>query len=207
MKTYDTQYLGIMSDIIEKGSDSGDRTGTGTRKVFTRMTRWNMADGFPLLTTKKLHLKSIVHELLWLISGNTNIKYLQDHAVSIWDEWAVTEASFSEIRKRMEQLRVLIAKEEHGASSYLEYLHEYKQLQLSLDKVQVGDLGPIYGKMWRAWPSTNGEDIDQLSAVIERIKSKPDCRRHIVNAWNPEFLPVDGIAPHLQPFYGKSGRK
>ena len=132
------QYHQLMQHILDKGSDKGDRTGTGTRSVFGYQMRFDLADGFPLLTTKKLHTKSIIHELLWFIAGDTNVKYLQDNGVSIWDEWA--------------------------------------------DK--NGDLGPVYGKQWRNWPTPDGKTIDQLSELIAQIKSNPNSRRLMLSAWN-----------------------
>lgn len=130
------QYLDLLSEIMNNGVDKMDRTGTGTRSVFGRQMRFNLAKGFPLVTTKKVHLKSIIHELLWFIKGDTNIKYLTDNGVRIWNEWAD----------------------------------------------ENGDLGPVYGAQWRNW---NGEGIDQLADVINRLKTNPNDRRMIVSAWNP----------------------
>ena len=132
------QYLDLMQLVLDKGTDKTDRTGTGTRSVFGHQMRFDLNAGFPVLTTKKLHLRSIIHELLWFIKGDTNIKYLKDHGVSIWDDWAD----------------------------------------------QNGELGPVYGSQWRAWPAADGRKIDQLSQVIEQIKKTPDSRRLIVSAWN-----------------------
>lgn len=132
------QYLDLMRHVIDHGVDKEDRTGTGTRSVFGYQMRFDLQQGFPLLTTKKLHLRSIVHELLWFLSGDTNIRYLKDNGVSIWDEWADDN----------------------------------------------GDLGPVYGSQWRNWPLPNGGHIDQISQVIEQIRSNPDSRRLIVSAWN-----------------------
>ncbi len=132
------QYLDLMRDVLENGTKKEDRTGTGTLSVFGRQVRFDLADGFPMVTTKKLHLKSIVHELIWFLSGDTNIKYLKDNGVRIWDEWADEE----------------------------------------------GNLGPVYGHQWRSWPTADGREIDQISNIIERIKSNPDDRRLIVSAWN-----------------------
>ncbi len=140
------QYLDLLDDVLTNGDDRGDRTGVGARAVFGRQMRFDLGDGFPLLTTKKLHLKSIVHELLWFIAGDTNIKYLNDHGVSIWDEWADAD----------------------------------------------GELGPVYGRQWRSWPDYDGGTIDQLSAVIDRIKTDPSSRRLLVSAWNP--AEVDNMA-------------
>ena len=134
------QYLDLIKHVIEKGDEKGDRTGTGTKSVFGYQMRFNLQDGFPLVTTKKLHLKSIIYELLWFINGETNIKYLKENGVKIWDAWA--------------------------------------------DK--NGDLGPVYGSQWRNW---NNEKIDQISNLIELIKSNPNSRRMLVSAWNPSVLP------------------
>jgi len=140
------QYLDLLDHVMETGVDRMDRTGTGTRGVFGYQMRFDLSEGFPMVTTKKLHKKSIVHELIWFLAGDTNIKYLKDNGVRIWDEWA--DAS--------------------------------------------GDLGPIYGKQWRRWEGPNGNVIDQVSNVIEAIKSNPYSRRHIVSAWNP--ADVDDMA-------------
>jgi len=143
------QYLDLMRHVYDHGVDKSDRTGTGTRSVFGYQMRFDLAEGFPLVTTKKLHLRSIIHELLWFIAGDTNIAYLKDNKVSIWDEWADDS----------------------------------------------GDLGPVYGHQWRSWPAPNGQAIDQLSDVIEQIKSNPDSRRLIVSAWNVADLPDMALAP------------
>jgi thymidylate synthase len=156
------QYLELLRDIRENGIDKEDRTGTGTRSVFGRQQRYDLSSSFPLLTTKKLHVRSIIHELLWFIRGDTNTKYLSDNRVKIWDEWAD----------------------------------------------ENGDLGPIYGKQWRSWPTSQGGAIDQLSDVIERIKQDPDSRRLIVNAWNVGQLSEMALPPcHLLfQFYVGNGR-
>ncbi len=132
------QYLDLMRHVYEHGTLKEDRTGTGTKSIFGYQSRYNLRQGFPLITTKKLHLRSIIHELLWFLKGDTNIKYLQDNKVRIWDEWA--------------------------------------------DK--KGDLGPVYGYQWRSWPTPSGEHIDQITQVIQQIKTNPDSRRIIVSAWN-----------------------
>ena len=140
------QYLDLLSHIMENGVAKEDRTGTGTRSVFGHQMRFNLADGFPLLTTKKLHLKSIIHELLWFLNGDTNVKYLQDNGVRIWNEWAD----------------------------------------------ENGDLGPVYGSQWRAWPDGKGGSIDQIAKLIDGLKNNPWSRRHLVSAWN--VAEVDGMA-------------
>src|SRR5512138_898460 len=135
----DQQYLALLSDILANGVAKGDRTGTGTLSVFGRLYRHDLSQGFPLLTTKKLHIKSIVYELLWFLRGDTNVRWLQERGVRIWDEWAD----------------------------------------------ENGDLGPVYGSQWRSWPAPSGKHIDQISALIEQIRTRPNSRRHIVSAWNP----------------------
>lgn len=142
-------YHDLLRHVLEHGVTKSDRTGTGTRSVFGYQLRFDLTDGFPLVTTKKLHLKSIIHELLWFIRGDTNVGYLNRHGVTIWDEWA----------------------DEHG------------------------ELGPIYGRQWRAWPLPGGGELDQLSAIVERIRRRPDSRRHLVSAWNPVTLPDEQLGP------------
>ncbi len=132
-------YLDLMRHVLEHGHAKNDRTGTGTLSVFGWQTRYDLAAGFPLLTTKKLHTKSIIHELLWFLRGDTNIRYLKENGVSIWDDWADAN----------------------------------------------GDLGPVYGKQWRHWETTDGREIDQIGLLIAGLKNNPDSRRHLVSAWNP----------------------
>jgi thymidylate synthase len=156
------QYHDLLRHVLETGVDKGDRTGTGTRSVFGYQMRMNLAEGFPMLTTKKLHLKSIIYELLWFLAGDTNIKYLNEHGVSIWDDWAD----------------------------------------------ERGELGPVYGKQWRSWPSESGGSIDQIANVIRMIKTNPDSRRLIVSAWNPAEVDRMALPPcHcLFQFYVAEGR-
>lgn len=142
-------YLELLAHVLEHGVEKGDRTGTGTLSVFGYQMRFDLAAGFPLLTTKKMHLKSIIYELLWFLRGDTNTAYLNEHGVSIWNEWA----------------------NRHG------------------------DLGPIYGAQWRNWPVTYGVFIDQISQVVESIKSDPNSRRHIVSAWNVSELDQMALPP------------
>ena len=143
------QYLDLMQHVLNHGVDKGDRTGTGTRSIFGYQMRFNLADGFPVLTTKKLHLRSIIYELLWFLRGDTNIEYLHEHNVSIWDEWAD----------------------------------------------ENGDLGPVYGYQWRSWPAPDGRHIDQISGLLEQIKTNPDSRRLIVSAWNPALVDEMALPP------------
>ena len=143
------QYHDLMRLVLEHGAHKSDRTGTGTRSVFGHQMRFDLSAGFPLVTTKKLHLKSIIHELLWFLAGDTNIRYLKENGVSIWDEWADAD----------------------------------------------GSLGPVYGYQWRSWPTPDGKHIDQISEIIQQIKTNPDSRRIIVSAWNVADIPKMALAP------------
>jgi thymidylate synthase len=143
------QYLELLEHILQNGVVKNDRTGVGTLSTFAYQMRFDLQEGFPLVTTKKLHIKSIVYELLWFLQGNTNIDYLTEHGVRIWNEWAD----------------------------------------------EKGDLGPVYGQQWRAWRTADGETVDQISQVIEQIKTDPDSRRLIVNSWNVGDLPRMALAP------------
>jgi thymidylate synthase len=156
------QYQDLLRDILQSGLHKSDRTGVGTRSVFGRHLRFDLSEGFPLVTTKKLHLKSIIFELLWFLRGETNIRYLNEHGVRIWNEWAD----------------------------------------------ENGELGPVYGKQWRAWQAIDGETIDQISNVIHAIKNDPDSRRLIVSAWNVGDLKHMALQPcHLLfQFYVGNGR-
>lgn len=156
------QYLELLDHVLKNGNRKPDRTGTGTISVFGYQMRFDLNDGFPLMTTKKLHLKSILHELLWFISGDTNIKYLTDNGVKIWNEWADKD----------------------------------------------GNLGPVYGYQWRSWPAADGRKIDQLTNVINSIKTSPDSRRHIVSAWNAGEIDKMALPPcHiLFQFYVADGK-
>jgi len=143
------QYLDFLRHIRQHGARKDDRTGTGTLSVFGYQMRFDLASLFPLVTTKKLHLRSIIYELLWFLTGDTNVKYLRDHGVSIWDEWADKD----------------------------------------------GNLGPVYGKQWRSWPTADGRTIDQLARVVEQLKANPDSRRILVSAWNVGELDRMALLP------------
>jgi len=156
------QYLDLVQHILDNGVQKADRTGTGTLSVFGYQMRFDLSQGFPLLTTKKLHLKSIIYELLWFLKGETNVKYLNDHGVSIWNEWADPE----------------------------------------------GELGPVYGAQWRSWRGASGRTIDQISQVIDAIKTSPDSRRLIVSAWNVAEIDRMALPPchALFQFYVAEGK-
>ncbi len=151
------QYLDLMRLVRDKGVEKGDRTGTGTQSVFGHQMRFNLAEGFPLVTTKKVHLKSIIYELLWFLKGDTNTRYLRDNGISIWDEWATDN----------------------------------------------GDLGPVYGCQWRSWPLPNGGAVDQISELIEQLRTRPNSRRLIVSAWNPAQLPDESVSPQSNVEQGR----
>ena len=156
------QYINLLRHVREKGILRGDRTGTGTLSVFGYQMRFDLNEGFPAVTTKRIHFKSIIHELLWFLAGDTNIKYLNENGVSIWDEWAD----------------------------------------------ESGELGPIYGHQWRSWPKPNGCTIDQISHVLEDLKTNPNSRRHLVSAWNVADVNEMALPPcHcLFQFYVADGK-
>ena len=156
------QYLDLMRHVRTHGTMKADRTGTGTLSVFGYQMRFDLARGFPLVTTKKCHVRSIFHELLWFLRGETNIRYLREHGVTIWDEWADAE----------------------------------------------GELGPVYGRQWRSWPTPDGRHVDQISEVIRQIRTQPDSRRMLVSAWNVGELDNMALAPchALFQFYVADGK-
>lgn len=155
-------YEDLLRDVLEHGTHKSDRTGTGTTSSFGRQIRFDLSRGFPLITTKRVHFKSIAYELLWFLRGESNVRWLQENGVTIWDEWADAE----------------------------------------------GELGPVYGVQWRSWPTPSGEQIDQISQVLDQIRSNPDSRRLIVSAWNPADIPDMALAPchALFQFYVADGK-
>lgn len=171
------QYLDLVRNIFENGTDKADRTGVGTRSIFGAQTRYDLSKGFPLLTTKKVYLKAIIHELLWFIKGDTNIKYLVDNDVKIWNEWA--------FESYMEE-KGLDKKFERYSPEWEAELKQFVQ-RVKEDEVfakQYGDLGPVYGKQWRCWEDKDGRCIDQVMNVIHMIKNSPESRRIIISGWN-----------------------
>ncbi len=156
------QYLDLMRYVLETGAAKSDRTGTGTLSVFGHQMRFDLAAGFPVVTTKKLHLKSIIVELLWFLRGDTNVKFLREHGVTIWDEWANAD----------------------------------------------GELGPVYGRQWRAWPAPDGRHIDQIKILLDQLRTTPDSRRLIVSAWNVGEIDKMALAPchALFQFYVADGK-
>ena len=165
------QYLDLLSTILEEGVVRGDRTGTGTKGVFGYQMRFNLAEGFPLLTTKKVFLKGVIHELLWFLRGDTNIKYLVDNGVHIWD---------SDAFRYYNELCV-----KHGVLPVdLDTFLSAAGVESPIEGYRFGDLNHVYGYQWRSWPKGNGEVIDQIARVIETLKTNPTSRRMIVSAWN-----------------------
>ena len=158
----DTQYEDLLRRVLDTGTPKGDRTGTGTLSVFGERLRYDLSQGFPLITTKRVHFRSVAYELLWFLRGDRNVGWLRDHGVSIWDEWAAPD----------------------------------------------GDLGPVYGVQWRSWPTPDGRHIDQISSVLETLRTDPDSRRMLVSAWNVAELPEMALAPchALFQFYVAGGR-
>ncbi|MEV6978057.1 thymidylate synthase [Kitasatospora sp. NPDC093806] len=158
----DTQYEDLLKHALTSGTAKADRTGTGTRSVFGHQLRYDLSQGFPLVTTKKVHLKSVVHELLWFLRGDSNVGWLREHGVTIWDEWAD----------------------------------------------ENGDLGPVYGVQWRSWPTPDGRHIDQISQVLDTLRTDPDSRRMVVSAWNVGELDAMALAPchALFQFHVAGGR-
>lgn len=150
-------YLDLLGDVLENGAQKGDRTGTGTISVFGRQFRHDLSKGFPLLTTKKLHFKSIVNELIWFLGGDTNVKWLNENGVKIWNEWATED----------------------------------------------GDLGPVYGKQWTAWPTKDGGTINQIDYVVNALKTNPNSRRILFHGWNVEYLPDEKVSPQENARQGK----
>jgi thymidylate synthase len=193
------QYLDLISHIADNGVFKGDRTGTGTLSVFGYQMRFNLQEGFPLVTTKKVHLKSILHELLWFIKGDTNIRYLVENGVGIWNEWPYQ----SWLRQTGEDKELEMHSDEWkaGLKRFVERIKTDSDFAQ-----QYGELGPVYGRQWR-----NFEGVDQLTQVVDDIKSNPDSRRLIVSAWNPKDIPVmakSGLPPchSLFQFYVSEGK-
>ncbi|MEK5080483.1 thymidylate synthase [Solibacillus sp. FSL W7-1436] len=186
----DHTYLNLLQYILDNGTDKSDRTGTGTRSVFGYQMRFNLQDGFPLLTTKRVPFKLVASELLWFIKGDTNIRYLLQNNNHIWDEWAFKKWVESEEYSGPDMSdfgrRSLI--DEAFNKQYQTELSSFCERVLLDDEFasKYGDLGNVYGKQWRNWTTSEGESIDQLQDAIDLIKHNPDSRRIIVNAWNPE---------------------
>lgn len=213
MSVNEQQYLDLCRHVLAHGEKKSDRTNTGTYSVFGAQMRFDLAEGFPLLTTKKVNIKLIVSELLWFIHGDTNIRYLLQHNNNIWNEWAfkrwVESADYTGPDMTDFGNRSLV--DVAFNAEYKEQMAIFKQRILEDDAfmTQYGDLGPVYGKQWRHWQTSRGETIDQLKDVIESLKTNPDSRRHIVTAWNPEDVPSNMALPPchaLFQFYVANGK-
>jgi thymidylate synthase len=172
----DTLYLDLLETIMKDGETKTDRTGTGTKSIFGYQMRFNLSEGFPLLTTKKVPIKSIIHELIWFLRGDSNLKYLAENNVHIWDEWP-----YKAYLKR-NNLPIPETNGEEWKTGMAEFVEKIKTDDTFAK--EYGNLGPIYGYQWRSWPTPNGGHVDQLAQVIEMIKKSPDSRRMIVSAWN-----------------------
>lgn len=197
MKTPETAYLNLLKDILKNGLYKDDRTKTGTKSVFGRQIRFDLAKGFPLLTTKKVFLRGIIHELLWFLQGESNIKYLVDNDVHIWDEWP-----YKWYAQRMEKK----GEKPLSKEDFLQNIRDDKKFAK-----KWGELGPVYGVQWRKWKTPDGNEIDQITQVVEKIKKNPFDRRLIVSAWNVadiEEMAKAGLPPchSLFQFYVLDGK-
>ncbi|MBR7796562.1 MAG: thymidylate synthase [Bacillota bacterium] len=212
MVTGERAYLDLCNHILHNGTNKQDRTNTGTYSVFGHQMRFDLAKGFPLLTTKKVPFRLVASELLWFIKGDTNIRYLLQNNNNIWNEWAFEKWVTSDSYHGPDMT-------DFGNRSQLDIrFHEQYKEQMSIFKERIladdafakkfGDLGAVYGKQWRQWKTSQNEVIDQLKEVIENIKYKPDSRRHIVSAWNPEDIPSMALPPchTLFQFYVAEGK-
>ncbi len=197
------QYLDLLKDIKENGVKKANRTGTDTLSVFGRQMRFDLSQGFPAVTTKKLFLRGIIHELLWFLQGSTNIKYLVDNDVHIWDEWP--------FRAYLQKTKQAVP--EPGSEAWRAGIAEFARRIKTEEKFaqQYGELGPVYGYQWRSWPAPDGRYIDQIQQAIDTIRTNPDSRRIIVSAWNVadiEQMAKAGLPPchTLFQFYVSEGR-
>ncbi|WP_309087828.1 thymidylate synthase [Domibacillus sp.] len=212
MSSSEQQYLDLSRDILANGNRKEDRTGTGTISVFGRQMRFNLAEGFPLLTTKRVSFKLVASEMLWFLKGDTNIRYLLQHNNNIWNEWAFkrwVESAEYEGPDMTDFGRRALA-DEAFAAQYDEQMTLFKQrvLEDADFAEKFGELGDVYGRQWRAWKTSQGETIDQIGDVIEMIKKTPDSRRLIVSAWNPEDVPSMALPPchTMFQFYVADGK-
>ncbi|TQR13351.1 thymidylate synthase [Psychrobacillus soli] len=206
------QYLTLCRHIMENGVEKGDRTGTGTKSVFGYQMRFDLAEGFPLLTTKKTAFRLVVSELLWFIKGDTNVKSLIEANNHIWDDWAFekwvksddyTGPDMTDFGRRAANDPVFKAIVDEQMEIFCSKIVENAQFA-----ADFGDLGPVYGRQWRSWPAKNGETIDQLQKVIEQLKTNPDSRRHIITAWNPAEVDDMALPPchAFMQFYVANGK-
>ncbi|WP_455662935.1 thymidylate synthase [Pradoshia sp.] len=192
-------YLDLCRHVLENGTKKSDRTGTGTMSVFGHQMRFDLKDGFPLLTTKRVPFRLIASELIWFINGDTNIRFLLQHNNNIWNEWAFKKWVESDEYKGpdMTDFGIRSLKDEEFKAAYDEQMEIFKRRVLEEDDfaAKYGELGNVYGKQWRSWKTSTGETIDQLKDVIHDIKHNPSSRRLIVSAWNPEDVPTNMALP------------
>lgn len=212
MRHQEYAYLDMCQYVLENGFKKSDRTGTGTISIFGYQMRFDLSKGFPLLTTKRIPFRLVASELLWFIKGDTNIRFLLKHNNNIWNEWAFKKWVESDEYKgpdmtdfgRRSQI------DDKFNKLYQKEMEKFKECILHNDEFakKYGELGPVYGKQWRAWETSKGETIDQLKDVIEQIKKNPDSRRLIVSAWSPEFVPKMALPPchTLFQFYVSNGK-
>lgn len=212
MSIVEEPYLQLIRDILEKGHEKSDRTGTGTKSLFGYQMRFNLAEGFPLLTTKKVLFGLIKSELLWFLRGDTNIRFLLEHNNHIWDEWAFKNWVESDEYHGPDMTNFGLRAQEDDNFNKV-YQDEKKKFCQKIVEDQefankFGNLGDVYGAQWRHWQTRNGETIDQIKDVIETIKNNPDSRRMIVTAWNPEDVPLSALPPchTLFQFYVNDGK-
>ncbi|MGE9832482.1 thymidylate synthase [Ligilactobacillus salivarius] len=212
MSIVEEPYLQLIRNILEKGHEKSDRTGTGTKSLFGYQMRFNLAEGFPLLTTKKVPFGLIKSELLWFLRGDTNIRFLLEHNNHIWDEWAFKNWVESDEYHGPDMTNFGLRAQEDDNFNKV-YQDEKKKFCQKIVEDQefankFGNLGDVYGAQWRHWQTRNGETIDQIKDVIETIKNNPDSRRMIVTAWNPEDVPLSALPPchTLFQFYVNDGK-
>lgn len=206
------EYLSLLERIMDEGVDRDDRTGTGTRSVFGHQMRFDLSKGFPLLTTKRVSFNLIKSELLWFLKGDTNIKYLLEHNNHIWDEWAFKRYVESEAYRGpdMTDFGIRAVKDPEFNEIYQEELNRFNERILDDDAFaeKYGTLGNVYGAQWRSWMGADGQVVDQISRVIESIKTNPNSRRHIVTAWNPSEVDYMALPPchTMFQFYVAEGK-
>ncbi|MDK6233628.1 thymidylate synthase [Aerococcus sanguinicola] len=206
------QYLDLLQHILDKGSFKDDRTGVGTLSTFGYQMRFDLNEGFPLLTTKKVAFGLIKSELLWFLRGDTNIRFLLEHNNHIWDEWAFKNWVESEAYQGpdMTDFGLRAESDPDFAAVYKEEMAKFRQLMLEDDDfaAQYGNLGAVYGKQWRHWETRDGGEIDQIAILLDQLRHTPDSRRMILSAWNPEDVPDMALPPchTLSQFYVQDGK-
>ena len=212
MNNFDKEYHNLLEHVKENGTPKSDRTGTGTKSLFGHQMRFDLSEGFPLLTTKKVSFKLVATELIWFMRGDTNIKYLLQYNNNIWNEWAFKRWVESKEYKGVDMTdfgrRCLV--DDEFNNEYKKEMNAFKKRILEDEEFaeKYGDLGPVYGYNWRNWEGADGKVYDQLKNVVEQIKTNPDSRRHIVSSWNPPRLDEMALPPchTLFQFYVNDGK-